>query len=293
MEPLCYLNGEYMPAKEARVSIFDIGLLRGYGIFDALPTFNRVPFRLQDHFDRFRNSARTLALTVPYTDSEMEGIIVKLIESNIGQGEEAAIRLLLTGGALVGGLGYDPHTPTFAAMVAKIAPLERKYLDDGCALLPFEHLRAFPTAKTNNYTQAVLLQKSLADSGALEVLYTHQGRVLECATSNFFIVKDGTLITAQSDILLGITRKVVLELAEGHGIPVQVRDVGVQEMYDADEAFITSSYKNIAPVVRVGERTIGSGRPGPVTQELMALFDSYAKGHALASEGSLALAGKI
>lgn len=274
MEMLCYLNGEYMPANEASVSVFDIGFLRGFGVFDALPTFNRVPFRLPDHLDRFRSSASHLSLAVPYSDSEMEGIIVKLIESNIPKGKEASIRLLLTGGELVGALEFDPGKPTFAVLVASTTPLEKKYPEEGCSLLPYEHLRPFATAKTNNYIQAVVLQNARKEMRALEVLYTHQGRVLECATSNFFIVQDGTVITAGTDVLKGVTRKVVLELMEGK-YPTEERDIGLDEMYEADEAFITSSFKNIVPVVKVGERVIGNGKPGPITKVLMKLFDDY------------------
>jgi branched-chain amino acid aminotransferase len=149
--------------------------------------------------------------------------------------------------------------------------LPKRVFDEGCSVIVSEHLRQFPLSKTTNYIQAVLLQEERKSRGALEVLYTWQGNVLECATSNFFIVKDGKIITPKEDILMGITRKAAM-VAAGNHFPIEERAVSVDEMYAADEAFLTSSFKDVVPVVNVGGRAIADGKPGPVTREVMRLF---------------------
>ena len=132
-----------------------------------------------------------------------------------------------------------------------------------------------PEIKTVDYITAVILQKKRAAEGAIEILYTNGSRVLECATSNVFIVKDGAVRTPDADMLHGITRKVALELAR-ESYPVEERAVSVDELFDADEAFITSSFKDIVPIISIDERTIGNGMPGRVTRNLMERFAKYA-----------------
>ena len=138
-----------------------------------------------------------------------------------------------------------------------------------------DHLRALPEYKTTNYVTAVRLQEERKRAGALEILYISQGKVLECTTSNFFIIKDGRVITSQADVLAGITRKVVIELAQKE-FPLEERDISVEEMYAADEAFLTSSFKDVVPVVEVGGKKIGDGAPGPVTKQIMQRFHDAA-----------------
>ena len=141
-----------------------------------------------------------------------------------------------------------------------------------------EHGRQFMSYKTTNYIQAVLLQKERKEAGALEILYSFGGRVLECSTSNFFIVKNGRLITPKDDILLGITRKVTIDLARP-SIKIEERPLGIEETFAADEAFLTSSFKEIVPVVAIDGKKIGGGKVGPITKKLMGSFHRFAKKH--------------
>ncbi|MHB1087117.1 MAG: aminotransferase class IV [Minisyncoccota bacterium] len=275
MAPQCYLNGAFLPVSEAKIGVYDLGLLRGFGIYEALTTFGRTPFRMPDHMERFRRSATSLHIEIPVSDAEMAEILAHLIESNIPDGKEAVIRIVLTGGEAIEGLRHNPKKPTLYVLVEELTPLPAEVYEKGTSLTVFDFQRQFPESKTTNYIQAVMLQDERVRAGAIEILYTAHNQVLECATSNFFIVKDGVLITAKDNILYGITRKVTLEQARAL-MTVEERDVSVEEMYAADEAFLTSSFKDIVPVVKVGERVIGDGRVGPHTKKLIEAFHAYA-----------------
>src|SRR3989344_665075 len=275
MEQYCYLNGKIVPLAEAKVGVYDIALLRGFGIYEALRTFNRKPFEFPSHMVRFHTSTEALKLQIPATDGEMLTVITELIEKNIPQGREAVVRFIITGGEAVGGIEYNPAAPTFYILVEPLEALPQETYEKGCKLLVHDHLRALPEYKTTNYVTAVRLQEERKRIGALEILYTSQGKVLECATSNFFIIKNGTIFTPRADVLAGITRKVTIELAKKE-FPLEERDISVEEMYQTAEAFLTSSFKDIVPVVQVGDHTIGNGAPGPVTKRVMEIFEKYA-----------------
>ncbi len=276
MASFCYLNGAIVPLNEAKVDVYDLGLLRGFGIYEGLITHNRKPFALEDHLLRFHLSAEQMQLKVPISDVEMRRVLDELIAHNVPQGKEGLIRIILTGGAAIDGIGHDPATPTLYALVEEFVPVDPHYFVDGCAVATFEHQRQFPELKTTNYIQAVLLQKVKREKSVLEVLYISNDNVLEATGSNFFMVKDGTVITPKEGILAGITRKVVLDLARPH-FTIEERAISVDEMYVADEAFITGSFKEVVPVVKVDDRIIGKGKVDPVTKRILELFDQYTK----------------
>ncbi len=254
------------------MGVYDVGLLRGFGIYEALVVRHGKPFRFEDHMERFVRSAAELKITIPASVEEIKSAILELSECN-GY-EDAVVRLILTGGDAIGGIEYDGTKPTFYILVEEFVSLPGHYLAQGCSLMTFNFVRQFPALKTINYIQAVLLQEKRKQQGALEILYTDGERVLEAATSNFFIVKDGVVVTPKEGILGGITRKVALELA-AQAYPAQERAVTIAEALDADEAFITSSFKDIVPVVKIDGHTIGAGAPGPVTKDLMARMHDY------------------
>ncbi len=274
----CYLNGKIMPIEEARVSIKDIGLLRGFGIYEALATANRKPFMFADHMARYRRTADQLHLKVPASEDEILAAINDLTARNVPQGQEATVKFFVTGGTAIHGIEYDYETPTFYMLVDPLVPFAPYYYSEGASVTVFEHLRQFPQLKTTNYIQAVMLQQARKDAGAIEILYTWGGKVLECATSNFMIVKDGKIITAKDNILFGITRKVALDVSRPH-FPIEERDVSLEELYAADEAFLTSSFKDVMPVVKVGDKVIGDGKVGPVTNRVMELFHDFTKAY--------------
>lgn len=272
MTSYCYLNGEIIPVSDAKVGVYDMGLLRGFGIYEALATSNRRPFMLDAHMERFRRSTDRVGLTIPVTDQEFARILDELIEKNIPVGKEAAIRIILTGGTAIAGIEYDREKPTFYILVEEMAQLPAPVFEYGCSVTVVDHQRQFPESKTINYIEAVTHQAARKAAGALEILYVHEGKMLECATSNFFIVKNGVIATPKENILLGITRKAAIIAANNAGLPVEEREVTVEEMYAADEAFLTSSFKDVVPVVLIGEHAIGDSKPGPTTRKVMDAF---------------------
>lgn len=278
MEAMCYLNGEILPVSRAKVGVYDIGILRGFGIYEAMTTYDRKPFMMADHLARFHASTERLSLTIPVTDDDIASAITELIGSNVPQGKEAVIRFIITGGQAIGGIEYDQAKPTFYILVEELQPLPESTYEKGCTVTIHEHLRQIPECKTIDYLEAVLLQKERREAGALEILYTYQGNVLECATSNFFIVRNGTIITSKDQILHGITRQVTIEVAKKE-CAVEERSVSIEEMYAADEAFLTSSFKEVVPVAAVGGRQIGSGMPGPVTKRTLELFREFTRNY--------------
>src|SRR3989338_2312344 len=274
MTPFCYLNGKIIPVSEAKVGVYDIGLLRGFGIYEGLVSYNRKPFMLANHLARFHNSAKQMSLKIPVSDVEIEKAIGELIEKNITNGKEALIRAILTGGEAIGGIEYNYKTPTFYILVEVFARIDRSFLEEGCHVTIFEHHRQIAESKTTNYTQTVLLQEDRKKAKALEVLFVSDGKVLEGGGSNFFIVKNGKIITSDKGILPGVTRKAVIDLARKE-FPVEERAVTAEEMYSADEMFITGSFKEVVPVVQAGDKTIGNGKVGEVTKRVMELFHEF------------------
>ncbi len=288
MEQQCYFNGRIVPSSEAKISVHDIGILRGFGVYQAVRAYGREPFKLSEHLANFRASAAAMQLTVPASDPQIEEAMRALITSNVPDGRDAVIRMILTGGEATGALEYDPSHPTFYLLCDELQPLPESILRDGARLIVHEYLRPLAHSKTTNYTEAVLLQGERKRADALEILYTWQGNVLECATSNFFLVsseggsasrgKNVKIITAKNNVLEGVTRSLAIELARKE-FSVEERDISINEMYAADEAFLTASFKEVVPVVEVAGAKIGSGAPGPVTKRVMELFHAYAHTH--------------
>lgn len=271
----CYLNGEMLPLVEAKVSVLDLGILRGFGIYEGITAFNGEPFLFNDHWARFGRSATPLGLVIPRTKEEVLDAMRTLIKHN-ASGPRANIRMVLTGGEAEGGLEHVKGRETLFIVAEEFVPLPAALYENGGHLITHDHQRFMAETKTIGYITAVTLQERRRAAGAIEILYTSGGRVLECATSNVFIVKDGVIATPDANILKGITRNVVIELArESHS--VEECPISLEEFFDADEVFITSSFKDIVPIVSVDARIIGSGKPGPITHDLMARFAEHTK----------------
>ena len=267
-----------LPVSEASVGLYDIGLLRGFGIYEGLRSSNGKPFAFAEHMARFHRSGDQLQLKIPVGDAEIENAMRELIQKNVPAGKDGLIRMILTGGTAIGGIGFNPETPTLFILVETYTPPAQKNFDEGCLVVTYEHMRQFPQFKTTNYIQAVLLQKLKAEKDALEVGYIFGGKMLEATGSNFFVVKGGKIATPKDNILLGITRKIVLETS-GTQVQIEERDVTVDEMFAADEMFLTSSFKDVVPVTRVDGKPIGDGKVGPVTKGVVERFESYLRAY--------------
>jgi D-alanine transaminase/branched-chain amino acid aminotransferase len=176
-----YLNGAILPAEEASISPFDVGLLRGYAVFDLLQTIEGKPLMLAEHLQRLRNSAGTLGLKVPLSDAEITGVIEELLARN-GH-EEATVRIVLTGGTSPDGMHYDPAEPTFFILTHELFDVPESVYRTGTKLLAVEHRREFPEAKTTNYLTWLRDHPRIEGAGAMDLLYHDRGVISEAATA--------------------------------------------------------------------------------------------------------------
>lgn len=261
------VNGKLYPAEEASLNITDLGLLRGYGIFDYFQIKNGKPFFMDDHLRRFYRSAEKMQLEVGFEFEDLKKQIYQLIEAN--GTDTCGIRLVLTGG-----YSTDGFTPVSSNLVILQHPFkvwEEAIFTEGINLITHEYVRSMPEVKTTNYYTAILLIPEMKAANALDVLYYNSdGWISETSRSNFFIIDEaGKLITAVDKILHGITRGHTLDVAKDI-LPIEERNIHLSELKTASEAFVTSTTKGIVPVVKVGGDTIGNGKPGPLTQKLMA-----------------------
>ncbi len=267
--PHVYLNGRIVPLDEARISPFDIGLLRGYAVFDLLRTVNGRPFLMAEHLERLRASAGHLGLTVPASDHEIASAIEELLALN-GH-TEATVRLVLTGGESPDGMGFDPATPTFFILTHELHEPPAEVYELGGKLVTEEHRREAPLAKTTNYLTMLRHKPRLAEEGALDLLYHGDGRLYEAASASFYVVRDGVILAPKDEVLRGTVGEWVLERAAGR-FPIEYAEVPIDDCFSADEAFLTSTTRGVVPIVALDEARIGDGRPGPITRELMALW---------------------
>ncbi len=267
----CCLNGKIMPTEEAKIPVTDIGILRGYAIFDSIAAMNGKIIFFDEHYKRFERSARIMHLRIPESKRSIEAMIYKLLRKN--HYDSSRIKLVLTGGRLVGGLDYDVHSANLFILVQQGTPRNEREYREGAKLITYEHQREISAAKNNDYITAVNIQSLRRKAGAAEILYTFNGSVLEATTANFFMVKDDTLITPKEGILLGIVRGKVMGLARKF-MKVEERAVSLSEMRTAHEAFITSTYRRVLPIVSIDNLAVGSGKVGRQTTLLMDLYSA-------------------
>lgn len=264
-----YLNGRIVPANEAAISPFDIGLLRGYAVFDLLRTVNGDPFLLSEHLDRFRASADQLGLTVPATDAEIADVVDELLRLN--DHTEATVRMVLTGGVSADGMGFDPSTPTFYILTHELHEPPASLYESGGRLITELHRREVPAAKTTNYLTMVRNRQRTAAAQALDLLYHDGERIFEAASASVYFVRGDTILAPLSDVLHGTIGAFVLDLARQRYAVVRT-DVTLDEAFAADEAFLTSTTRGVVPIVLIDDRPVGDGTVGAVTRDLM---DSY------------------
>lgn len=272
-----FFNGEILPAADTKLHVTDLGLLRGYGIFDFFRTSQGKPIFVDDYIDRFTGSASGFNLIHPYTKEYILEQVNKLVSLN--GFEESGIKLVLTGG--YSSNGFDPGDPNFIILVDEFTPPDAAYYEKGVKLITHEHVREFPRIKSTNYLTAMMTAAKCKRLGAIDVLFHNGKTISEVTRSNFFIIKDKKVITPGDGILKGITRSKTLQLAKGH-YPVEERAVSLAEIFNADEAFITSSTKRLMPVVNIDGTVIGQGMPGQTTQHLQELFIELERGYVMA-----------
>jgi len=280
MRGAVYVNGKITPAEQAVIPVYDHGFLYGEGVYETLRTYNRIPFLYERHVRRLRQSAQYLTLDVPFDD---EGLLqgIRHTMDAAGEFEEAYVRVLLTRG--IGELTYDIRATPEPSLVIIVKPLDEpseRIERDGITISLVDVLRNHPGSvnpiiKSNNLlNNALAMQEAYRRGGEEALMCNYRGELSECSQSNFFLVRGGTALTPKSEagLLEGVTRAFLFEV--GHDVGVEVRDETLfpGDLAKADEAFITSTTRELSPVVRIDERVIGSGKPGPVTLKLLAAY---------------------
>jgi branched-chain amino acid aminotransferase len=281
MEPVYYVNGELLPSSKATLKINDLTLLRGYGIFDFFRTSAGRPFLMEEYLNRFSNSAGLMDLKLPLSKEKIGEVVQELLDRN--KFPESGIRMVLTGGYSED--GFTPGEPNFFILIEPIHFPDEKYYLHGIKLITYEHLREWSNVKSINYLTPIKIRKDIEQNKGYDVLYHFNGNILEVSRSNFFIIKGKTLITPEQNVLHGITRKTVLNLAREF-FTVEERDLSLKELSSASEAFITGTTKRVMPVTSIDERIIGDGIPGPETRKLMQIFSDFEKSIILQNSGS-------
>jgi branched-chain amino acid aminotransferase len=264
-----YAGEQWAHPDEATISINDIAVLRGYSVFESLRTYDRRPFHLDEHLARLYRSAELIEMEIPWSREQIVDVVREIVARNTYR--HAAIRLLVTGGVSEDGM-LPSGKPTLVVMITPLGERDSERFAKGCKLITTKLQRISPEAKTANYIAAVRALKEAVRRGAADALFVNErGHVLEATRSNFFIFQGDTLVTPRRGILIGITRNVVLELARNR-FAVEERPILLEELALADEAFITSSSKEITPVVQIDDLVIGDGKPGAQTYELEQRF---------------------
>ncbi len=270
-----YVGGSWIHPNDATLSLNDLAILRCYSVFESLRTYNRRPFHLDEHLERLYHSASLIELDVPYTRDFIARIVQEAIDRN--SYSHASLRLLVTGGESEDGI-MPTGKPVLAVLITPLGERNTQHFARGIKLITTHLQRTLSDAKTSNYVTAILALKEAARRGANDVLFVNeQGHVLEATRSNFFIFRGDTLITPRTGVLIGITRNVVLSIAHGR-FAIEERPILLEDLSTADEAFITSSSKEIVPVVQVDNWAIGDGKPGLRTYELEQRFIELVEG---------------
>ena len=274
-----YISGKYYDKEDAKVSVYDHGLLYGDGVFEGIRSYSGKVFRLAEHLDRLWNSAKALRLTVPISKEEMARAIEETLSVN--GIKDGYIRVVVTRG--VGTLGLDPthcSEPQVIIITDRIALYPEKLYREGLEIVTVSTVRNHPAAlsprvKSLNYLNNILAKLEGMQAGCSEaLLLNHKGEVAECTGDNIFLVRNGRLLTPPCDagILEGVTRDTVIELARAAGIEVAEISLTKHDVYIADECFLTGTAAEVIPVVMVDSRPIGDGKPGAMTQDLIRRF---------------------
>jgi branched-chain amino acid aminotransferase len=274
-----FINGEFFPQEDAKISVYDHGLLYGDGVFEGMRAYNGKVFRLKEHIVRLYDSAGSILLKIPMSQNEMADAVNATLEKN-GL-TDAYIRLVVTRGG--GEMGLDPDItsdPQIIIIPANIKLYPPELYENGLEIVTAATIRNHPAAlspriKSLNYLNNIMAKIEGKLAGCAEALMlNHKGEVAECTADNIFIVRNGVLVTPPIDagILEGITRKAVIELAREAGVEVREQPFTRYDVYVSHECFLTGSAAEVIPVVKVDRRPIGDGNVGPMTKQLHKAF---------------------
>lgn len=280
-ECLVYINGEFLPKSQAKISVFDHGFLYGDGVFEGIRSYDGRVFKLDEHIKRLYESAKSIGLDIPMSQAELKKTILDAMRTNDLR-KDAYIRVVVTRG--IGDLGLDPLKCLKSSIIV---------IADQISIYQAESLKAItastrrnsvtalnPMIKSLNYLNNILAKMEANRANVEEaIMLNQQGLVCEGSSDNLFIIKDRVILTPPptADILVGITRNTVIELAIEDGIKLKEEDITIHELYNADEAFFTGTAAEVMPLVEVDGRKIGNGKPGPITMRLIENFKKTRK----------------
>ena len=264
-----FSKNKYCDASKIKVPADSIGLNRGYAAFDFMKVVNRKPFYTDRHLNRFFRTMQVLRIEIPYSRDEIKAIIETLAEKNAGTNY----------GLKFFAVPLEPTDSESYPADLIITPVElpvypAEMFEKGSSLLTKEYARFLPEAKSTNYLPTMFWENELKKNNALEILYYFNGQVLETSKSNIFIVKNNQVYTPGKNVLKGITRSIVIDLLNEKQILFLEKDISTDELFTADEVFITSTTKGIAPIIKIDNITIGSGNPGPISKMLIGDYNT-------------------
>ena len=274
-----YLDGKYVDSTEAKVSVFDHGLLYGDGVFEGIRLYSGNVYRLDDHLERLEQSCKAIMLDVPLARAAMAEAVCETCRQN--KLTSGYIRLVITRG--VGDLGLSPwlcEKPTLFIIASKVSLYPQEHYDNGLSIVTAPTRRIAPdalppTIKSLNYLNNILAKIEARQAGALEaIMLNAQGYVAECTADNIFVIHKGEILTpaASAGALKGITRATIFDIAKELGIPMREADLTRHDVWCADECFLTGTGAEVIPVVKLDSRVIGNGKPGPVTGRVLVSF---------------------
>ncbi len=279
-----FINGELYDKEDAKISVYDHGLLYGDGVFEGIRSYGGKVFRMDEHLDRLWNSAKAIWLEIPMSKADMAKAINDTLAVNGIQ--DGYIRVVVTRG--VGTLGLDPNrcdNPQVIIITDYISLYPDELYQKGLEIVTVSTQRNHPAAlsprvKSLNYLNNILAKIEGLQAGCIEALMlNHKGEVAECTGDNIFLVRGGRILTPPNDasILEGVTRQAVIDLARAAGYEMLEVTLTKHDVYIADECFLTGTAAEVVPVVKVDSRAIGDGTPGPITRSLMARFHEFAR----------------
>lgn len=283
MSQIVYLNGQYLPLEQARVSVLDRGFMLGDGAYELIPVFSRQPFRLAEHLRRLQHTLDGIRLPNPMQDEEWRAVIVRMI--SLQSADDQSVYVQITRGAAPRDHAFPKNTPPTVLVISNpMNPPDSAQMEDGICAVSSEDIRwGRCDLKTLNLLPNVLAKQKAIEAGCVEcVLFRRDGSssvLTEGAASNIFVVKNGVILAPVKDhrVLPGITYDLVLELAQANAMPYEVRDIREAEVRAADELWLTSSGREVQAIVTLDGLPVGSGVPGPLYRRMIDLYQAYKK----------------
>ncbi len=265
----CFYNNQIKNTSETLIPVNDLGLFRGYGLFDFFRTYNGIPFQWDWYWARFCNSAEKLGLVIPFTESQVKEAVAEMID--LCPEQECSFRFVLTGGVTLDGM--TSTNPSFFILSEKISEVADLTYAKGIKVETREYIRDMPEIKSTDYKFLLQIMPDLKKNKSTDVLFVKEGWISELSRSNIFVVSEDKILTPKKNILKGITRKTVIEQLTSD-FEVQERDLTIEEVLNAKEVFTTSSTKKVLSISQIDDHIIGDGQAGPVSQLLLDRFNS-------------------